>query len=58
VHDPFMDRRHEIAHLQARKGPYSFGHMLLIMEYIHSNLASCMLNHGDEVSTTNWFCVL
>jgi hypothetical protein len=23
--------RHEIAHLQAQEGPYSFGHLLLIM---------------------------
>ena len=50
--------RHEIAYLQARKGPYSFGHPLLIMEIIHSNLASYMLNHVDEVSTTHWFRVV
>jgi hypothetical protein len=42
-HDPFMEARN--------KGPYSFGHLLLIIEYIHSNLASCMLNHGDKVYT-------
>jgi hypothetical protein len=51
-------RRHEIAHLHAQKGPYSFGHQLLIMEIIHSNLGSLMFNHGDEVSTTHWFHVL
>jgi hypothetical protein len=47
--------RHEVAHLLARKGLYSFGHMLLIMEIICSNLASHMLIYGDEVSTTHWF---
>jgi hypothetical protein len=28
------------------------------MEIIHSNLASYMLNHVDEVSTTHWFRVV
>jgi hypothetical protein len=51
-------RRHKIAYSRARKGSYSFGHPHLIMENIRSNLASCMLNHGDEMSTTHWFRVL
>jgi hypothetical protein len=51
-------RRHEITHLLAWKGPYSFGHTLLIMEIIHSNLASRMFNHGYDVSTTRWFHVI
>jgi hypothetical protein len=51
-------RMHEIPHLHARKGSYSFGHPLLNMEIIRSNLVSPILNHEDEVSTTHWFRVL
>lgn len=50
--------RHKIAYSRARKGSYSFGHPHLIMKNIRSNLASCMLNHGDEISTIHWLSLI
>jgi hypothetical protein len=55
-HDPFTKVRNDS--FTGTKRPYSFGHSLLIIEIIHSNLASRIFNHGDEVPTTHWFCVL
>jgi hypothetical protein len=57
-HEHTYLRRHEIAHLHTRKGPFSFGHPLLITEFINSNLVSRMFNHGDAVSTTLVSCSL